>query len=294
MEYEFQPLSRVGVLIQIGLILVLAGLGGYFFFLAARDPSGINFLLFMLIALLAFFPLPLLVYRTYALINAVYILRRDGLLIRWGLRREDIPLGEIEWIRPATELGFHLPLPWLRWPGAILGSRRSSELGQVEFMAANLRDMLLVATPQKVFAISPAQRSEFMAVYQRMNELGSLTPIEAQSIYPKVLIGRVWKDPIARALILTSLGIGLLLFALVAFSIPGLTTIPWTELGSTAPAERLLLLPILAALIWFLNFVFGIFLFRRGGDLRIAAYMLWGSALLTGLLLLGGSLLLIF
>lgn len=293
MESEFQPQRRSGILIQILMFLVLAGLGGYFFFLAARDPSGTNFLLFMLIALLAFSPLPLLAYRAYALTNGLYILRRDGLMIRWGLRREDIPLGDIEWIRPATELGFRLPLPWVRWPGAILGSRRSSELGQVEFMAANLRQMLLVATPQKVFAISPAQRNEFMAVYQRMNELGSLMPIEAQSIYPKVLISRVWQDPIARALILTSLVIGALLFALVGFSIPGLTTIPWTEPGSTAPAERLLLLPILAALIWFLNFTFGIFLFRRGGDLQVAAYMLWGSALLTGLLLLGGSLLLI-
>jgi len=254
----------------------------------------LNFLLFMLVALLAFSPLPLLVYRAYALLNAVYILRRDGLMIRWGLRHEDIPLGDIEWIRPVKELGFRLPLPWLHWPGAILGRRRSGELGLVEFMAANLRDMLLVATPQKIFAISPDQRGEFMAVYQRMNELGSLTPIAAQSIYPKVLIGRVWEDPIARGLIISSLIIGVLLFALVGFSIPNLTTIPWIEPGSTAPPERLLLLPILAALIWFLNFTFGIFLFRRGGDLRIAAFMLWGSGLLTGLLLLFGSILLIF
>jgi hypothetical protein len=294
MENEFQPPRRIANLIQVGLFLIFAGAGAYFFFLAARDPSGRNFLLFMLIALLAFSPLPLLAYRAYALLNGIYILRRDGLMIRWGLRREDIPLSEIEWIRPATELGFRLPLPWLRWPGAILGSRSSNELGQVEFMAANLRNMLLVATPQKVFAISPAHRSEFMAMYQQINELGSLTPIEAQSIYPQVLIGRVWEDPIARGLVLTSLGIGIILFALVIFSIPSRTTIPWIGPGSTAPAERLLLLPILAALIWFFNFTFGIFLFRRGGDLRIAAYMLWGSALLTGLLLLGGSLLLIF
>lgn len=294
MENEFQPPRRSGILIQVGLFIILAGVGAYFFFLAVSDPSGTNFLLFMLISLLAFSPLTLLAYRAYALLNGVYILRRDGLMIRWGLRREDIPLGEIEWIRPATELGFRLPQPWLRWPGAILGSRRSNELGLVEFMAANLRDMLLVATPNKVFAISPAQHSEFMAVYQRMNELGSLTPIEAQSIYPQVLIARVWEDPVARALILIGLGIGILLFALVGFSIPGLSTIPWTEPGSTAPPERLLLLPILGALIWFVNFTSGIFLYRRGGDLRIAAYMLWGSALLTGLLLLGGSLLLIF
>ena len=123
MERDFYPPRRRGLLIQGGLILILTTSGTYFFFLASQDASGVEFLLHILIALVTLGPLPLLVYRLYALINGMYLLQRDGLQIRWGLRREDIPLGHIDWIRPATELGFRLPMPWLRWTGILLGTR---------------------------------------------------------------------------------------------------------------------------------------------------------------------------
>ncbi len=294
METEFSPPRRTGILLQGGLILVLLILGAYFFVIAVQEPSGLDFLMNMLIALISLGPLPVFIYRLYALINGVYILRRDGLMIRWGLRREDIPLREIEWVRPATELGFRLPMPWLSWPGAILGRRKVAELGQVEFMASDLPHMILVATPNKVYAISPRHVSQFMKLFQQFNELGSLKPIEAQSIYPKVLIGRVWEDWLARLMILTSFAVGMLLLAVVFIAIPARDTIPWTEPGDVAPAERLLLLPILDGFIWLFNLLLGIFLHRRGGDLKIAAYLLWGSSGLTGFLLLIGSLQLIF
>ena len=293
MEQEFYPPRSAGLLIQVVLILVMAGVGGYFFFLASTDPSGLDFLLHMLIALAALAPLPLIVYRLWALLSGVYYLRRDGLLIRWGLRREDIPLRNIQWMRPAAELGFRLPLPWLRWPGAILGIRTIQELGRVEYLASDLQHMILVATPEKVYAVSPENQSQFITTFLRMNELGSLDPIEAQSVYPTVLIGRVWEDRLARLLILSSFGIGILLLGIVGFAVPALDTIIWTGGGTPAPAERLLLLPILDGLIWFFNLLFGIFLFRRGTSMQIAAYLLWGASGLTGVLLLVGSLLLI-
>ena len=293
-EKDFSPANLIGLIFQLGVIVILALTGGYFFFMATREASGLNFLLYMLVALLAFSPLPILFYRLYGLLTATYILRRDGLLIRWGLRREDIPLNQIEWVRPANELGFRLPLPWLRWPGAILGNRRGNELGLVEFMAGDTAHLILIATSQKVFAISPKDMKGFMAFFQQLNELGSLTPLEAQSVYPRVLIGRVWEDRLARILILGSLGVGLALLAAVAISIPNLTNITWTDPGGTAPAERLLLLPILGGLIWFFDLLSGIFLYRKGGDLRLAAYLIWGSSALTCLLLLAGSLMLIF
>jgi hypothetical protein len=294
METEYLPPRRTGILIQSGLILLLLVAGGYFFLQANRDTSGLDFLLHMMIALVMFAPLLVIVYRLYALFSATYILRRDGLLIRWGLRREDIPLNDIEWIRPAAELGFHLPMPWLRWPGAILGLRRLPELGQVEFMAADVPHMLLVATPNKVFAISPEDVNGFMTQFRRINELGSLTPIPAQSVYPRLLFGRVWDDKLARLFILGSFGVGLVLLAVVGIAVPGLGEIPWTEAGSTAPAERLLLLSVLDGLIWLFNLILGMFLYRRGEDNVIAAYLLWGSSALTGLLLLIGSVILIF
>lgn len=294
MENEFAPPRRVGLLIQGVLILVLAAAGGYFFLIATQDPSGLDFLLYMLIALVLFTPLPVLVYRFYALQKAVYILRRDGLLIRWGLRREDIPLSDIEWIRPAAELGFHLPLPWLRWPGAILGSRRLPELGVVEFLASDLSHLVLVATPSKVYAISPEVIQPFMRLFQEINELGSLSPLEPQSVFPQVFLGHAWEDKHARWLILVGFLVGAILLGWVVLYIPGRETIPWVDREGIAPAERLLLLPILNGMIWLFNLVAGIFLYRRGADLVIAAYLLWGNAILTGFMMIVGSLVLVF
>ena len=294
MENEFTPPRRTGILLQGSLVLILAFAGGYLFFLAVQDVSGLGFLLNMLMALILFAPLPLLTYRLYALLNGTYLLRREGLMIQWGLRREEIPLRAIEWVRPAGELGFRLPLPWLRWSGAILGSRKVAELGVVEFIAADVRRMILVATADKVYAISPEEVSAFMKLFQQINELGSLSPLAGQSVYPTILLGRVWEDRLARMLILSSFGVGLVLLATVAIAVPGLETISWITPGETAPAERLLLLPILDGIIWLGNLLLGIFIYRRGGDLRIAAYLLWGSGALTGVLLLAGSLLIIF
>ncbi len=294
MQNVFYPPRRSGILLQGGLILALGLAGGYFFFLAVQDPSGLGFLLNMLIALIVFAPLPVLVYRLYALLTATYTLRRDGLKVRWGLRREDIPLQKIEWMRPAVELGFRLPLPWLRWPGAIIGRRKVPELGEVEFMASDLAHMILVATPAKIYAVSPTDNKTFMAQFRKINELGSLTPLEAQSVYPTVLFGNVWEDRLARILILSGFGVGLVLLAVVGFTVPGLESIAWVGTVEPAPAERLLLLPILEGMIWLFNLLLGIFLYRQGGDLRIGAYLLWSAGSLTGLLFLVASLLLIF
>ena len=294
MDSDFSPPRRNGILFQGGLILLLLAGGAYFFYIATQDPSGVNFLLDMLIALVLFAPLPLLIYRLYALVNAVYILRREGLMIRWGLRREDIPLGSIEWMRPADEVGFHLPLPWLRWPGAVLGWRTVSELGTVEFIGSDVKHLILVATPGKVFALSPENTKAFMATFREVNELGSLVRLDAQSVSPKMFIGRVWEDRLSRVLIIGSFLVSLILLAAVAIAVPGLDVIEWVEPGTTAPGERLLLLPILNGLIWLFNLGAGTFLYRRGGDYRIAAYLLWGTSALTGVLLLVGSILLIF
>jgi hypothetical protein len=294
MDNEFYPPRKTGILLHSGLMLVLAGTGAFFFYRATQDPSGVNFLLDMLIALVLFAPLPLLGYRLYALLTAVYILRREGLMIRWGLRREDIPLGSIEWMRPASEIGFRLPLPWLCWPGAVIGRRMVAELRQVEYLSADVRHMILVATPGRVFAVSPEDMKGFMATFRRVNELGSLTVLDAQSVYPSVFIGRVWEDPVGRWLIAGSFGVGLILLGAVAIAVPGLAEIQWVEPSTTAPAERLLLLPVLNGLIWLVNLVAGTLLYRRGDDRRIAAYLLWGTSALTGVLLSIGSLLLIF
>src|SRR5262249_54105146 len=103
-----------------------------------------------------------------------YFLNRDNLRLVWGLRIEEIPLADVEWVRPLSALASPVHLPLLRLPGGILGVTRHSELGKIEFLASESSTLLLIATAQRVFAISPADPGTFTGSFQRAIELGSL------------------------------------------------------------------------------------------------------------------------
>ncbi|HNT53346.1 MAG TPA: PH domain-containing protein [Anaerolineaceae bacterium] len=291
---SFQPLRRPAIFLLIGAAGALLVAGGGCLWFAFNQSLGWQMTLLLLGGLALVSPVPLIVYRVYALLNSNYILERDGLRLRWGLRAEDIPLPEVEWVRPANELGYDLPLPPLAWPGAILGVREVAELGPVEFMAADKTNLLLLATPRKIYAISPADPAGFMRAFRDSIELGSLTPLEAHSTRPVAYLQSVWQDRLARILILGGLGSMLLLFIWVGLMTPGQSsiTLGYTPMGTvpeSLPAERLLLLPVLAALTWAGDLVVGLFFYRRM-DQRPAAYLLWGGAIIVALLLLAASL----
>jgi hypothetical protein len=109
-----------------------------------------------------------------------YILDRDSLGIRWGLRDEDIPPTDIDWLCPTSDLITPLRLLWLPIPGAVLGLRHHPDLGVVEFLAASPRNLLLVGTSKRVYAISPTNAAKFAQTFARTIEMGSLTPSGSQ------------------------------------------------------------------------------------------------------------------
>jgi hypothetical protein len=272
------------------MLLLLGGGSGFCFWLAIEQQVGSYFILLLLFGLALAAALPWLAYRAYALLQARCTLERNGLRLRWGLRAEDIPLPQIEWVRPAGELGLPLRLPSLRWPGAILGTRHIDGLGDVEFMAAEEETLLLVATPHKIYAISPADPRRFQSAFQRAIEMGSPTPLSSFSALPAAFLQRVWADRAARILVLSGLGLTILLFLIVGLLIPGrsFVSLGFDSAGEPlppAPPERLLLLPVLAALMMTVNLLGGLFLYRRN-DWRTIAYLLWGSGALAPTLLI--------
>lgn len=291
------PARRMGIIVQASACLVLLGASAADFSLALRSEVGAVFLLYLLFALAILAPLPIVAYRLYALLGARYILDRDGLRLKWGLRSEDLPLGEIEWIRPAAEVTAlipsaprHLPLPWLHWPGALVGRRQVSSLGPVEFLATGPERLLLVATPQRVFAISPADPKSFLAAFNRITELGSLTPLHHHSTYPAALVGRLWDNRWARGLLLAGLGAGLILLIWVSLAIPGRPSVSlgFTPAGlpvNSSPSARLMLLPVLNGFIYLGDLTAGLYFYRRLTQ-RPVAYLLWAAGALTGVLML--------
>lgn len=299
----FLPPRRLGLIFQpiVSLLLVIIIIWG--FWQAFNVTIGPLFVIYILLALLGVGLVPLLVYRSYALYRASYALERDGMLLRWGLRLEDIPMSSVLWVYHASQLEKPLPRPLVRWPGSVIGVRRLPEGNRVEYLAASTKQLIYIATSERIFGISPEEPDEFLTTFQRYMELGSLTPLTARSMFPGFLLARVWRTRTARYLLLGGLSLNLLLLTWVSFVVPSRSqiTLGFALEGDPVPTARLLLLPLLSGFFFLFDIFLGLFLFRRGdipaagpsggrGFLLISgklmAYLLWVSAIITAFLFL--------
>ena len=203
-----------------------------------------------------------------------------------------------------------LPMPLLHWPGAILGTRRMSSTLQVEYMAAGTDGLILIATPQKVYAISPANPDEFLFIYHRFSELGSLAPFPSRSIYPAFLVAQIWDNRLARYLLFCGLIFNVILFGWVSLIIPSRPQIILNLIEEDLlPSTRLLLLPMMNTFFFLADVMLGSFFYRRsapplpasssssdasliprghkiGSPGNMLSFLLWGSSILTSMFFL--------
>jgi hypothetical protein len=288
--YLFRPPRRGGLVYLLMGVLLLAAAGSLGLLQASRAAVGPAFLLFVLPAVLAVSLGPVLLYHAYALWGATYTLERDGIRLQWGLRTEDIPMDNVLCVRTAASLGERLPLPWWRWPGAVLGTKSLRDGTPLEFFAARTWNLMLIATPGRVYAISPARPTEFLRAFQALAELGTITPVAARSVYPAFLLSRLGRDRSALALLFSGLALSLGLLAWVGMSVRTRATITWqaptTQIPEAVPAVRLFLLPVLNAACFTADTLLGLFFYRRT-ETQVASYLLWAVSLLTTGLFLG-------
>jgi len=281
---EHRPVRSRGLVLHLVLILANSAISGYLLFLALTSQVRGVFILYLLASIITFLPAPFLFYQLYALTRAKYILSRNGIGIQWGLRTEDIPISDIEWIRLPRDFVNKVAPPPLRLPGAVLATVRDRDLGIIEYIAAEPEELVLIATPAKIFALSPGSPQAFINDFHRSAELGSFTPIQKQSSQPQLIISRLAGDKTARSFLAASLGISLLMLIAVSFIIPNLSTVPLgleaaADRQQASPAERLILLPLLSLLVFFLDLAYGAYLYRKQG-FRNAAYIVFFSSLI--------------
>ena len=265
---EFPPQRQRGLLIHLVLIAVLGAISLTMFWFVFQAPVGLLFTLDILVALLSFIPLPILGYRVYALLRGNYLMDRDNLRLIWGLRVEEIPVADVEWVRPAAALPVPLKLPWLSLPGSVLGRSAHPDLGSIEFMASDLDALLLVATARQVYAISPGDSTAFISAFQRAIEMGSLSRVAPRSQYPSFVVAVAWENVLVRYLWLAGAFLNIGLLAWVTVIAPGIQRIPlgFTPAGApqdTVPGVQLILLPVLSALLFVIGFLAGLFFYRR-------------------------------
>ena len=287
---EFPPPRRRGLIVHSSLIVVLVLLCALAAWQAFEANIGLTLAIAVLIAAILFLPLPFLAYRLYALSGAYYRLSRNSLHLRWGLRVEEIPVSDVEWVRSVLDLPRPILLPPLCLPGSILGIRRNPDLGAVEFLASNRKSLILVATANSIFAISPEEPNAFMQDFTNAMEMGSLAPVPAQSIHPSFVMVQAWQSALTRFLWLAGLLLNIGLFVWVSLVIPGLQEVPLGFTPSVAPQEavpgvRLILLPILSIFFFLIGWIAGLFFYRTPNQ-RTLAFCVWSSGTMMSLLFL--------
>ncbi len=287
---HFPPPKRLGLIVHSLLILVLTSITTAGFVTLLEVEVGPQFLTALLVSLFSFAPIPFFVYRAYALRRADYFMDRDSLTITWGLRVEKIPLNDIEWMRPVSDLTFPLALPPLSLPGGLLGIRRHPDLGAVEFLAADAKRLLLVGTAKRIFAISPANPAALTKTFARATELGSLTPVEAKSVYPSFVVAQAWGSEVARYLWLSTLFLNIGLFIWASLIIPSTSRVafgpqfPGSEVESL-PSSQLIIFPAASFLLAIAGWIAGLYFYRWERE-RVLAFIVWGSSALSSLLFL--------
>lgn len=255
-------------------------------------------ILWIFLPLLGFPGIFLVGYRIFGLISARYRLDRDGFAMRWGFAREQIPLSEIREVIVGKELAARIrPTLGLWWPGCVVGGQSVEEIGEVEFFSSSLGEglVLLMLADGGALAISPVDALAFQQAFIDATRLGSLERLARESTRPDFLFVHLWEDRLARGLIFSGL---LMSIALMGFlsaigpNLPAEVPFGFDPLGSPdplAPPGRLLLLPLVGGLVWFIDLLVGLLTYRRSAN-RIVAYAIWASSIATAMLLWGGAL----
>jgi hypothetical protein len=286
----FLPKRVPGLIFHGIFIVLLLGGVGILLYLAFQQSGGINLILFLTGALILLALLPFLVYRGYALLHAGYTLERDGLRVRWGLRLLDIPLSEVEWVRPVEDLQIPVKLPAFAWPGAVLGERDHEDLGVIEFIASSTDNLVIVAAMDRVVILSPEARDDFIQKFNRTLEMGTITPIQPLSTKPAVFLQSIFKNKAARITIPLGFILWFLLLILVSLLIPGhdQLSMGYDSAGfpiEAVPAARLLMLPVIGIFLYTISLIGGAYFFRKTEN-KPVSQLLWAGGVMTTILLL--------
>ena len=167
--------------------------------------------------------------------------------------------------------------------------RRHPDLGVVEFLASERENLLLVATPKRVYAISPADPADFIQTFARAVELGSLRPAKAKSLYPSFIIARAWRSDVVRYLWLAALFLNLGLVVWTSLLIPSTAHFALglrpDRTPAAVPSVQLVILPLLSAFLNLIGWATGLF-FYRWEKWKTLAVIIWGSGALASTLFL--------
>lgn len=286
---EFEPVASPAKWITPVLALIAWGLAAWLFSLLRGQPvSPLAFWLglFFVASLVAG---GLLLYWSFATFRLRYFLDRNGLLVRWGLARQRVPLAQIEAVVPGQDL--HGPVRHFRglvMPGLRSGEGELAGIGAARFLtSASLAESLAIRTASRAYVISPRDRESFVDAWQVRVPLGPTQswPEDWQWTGPGKL--PLWSDRVTWGLAGGALVLFIYLLGFVFYryeSLPQSLPVHFNALGQAdriANKDFLLNLTAVGGLLLLFNLTLGAYLHQRE---RLGAYFLWAVA---GLVQLG-------
>lgn len=237
-------------------------------------------ILLMAAGILLLLPLFLVIYRIFVVLSTVYLLSRDALEISWGLRRELLPIGQIDWVNPVSEFETQLPLGVTFLKSAYYGEKKINGLGQTLFVATSPEQMVLIKRGNQYLVISPENARIFCERFDQINQLGSLKQFEPESENLTMLWQRVWADRWAKRMLIAGI-ISLALLLIAAMTI-GLSReqIVWVSM-ERVPASRALLLALIGTLFGLINTFVGLLLYLQDRVAANVRNLIWGWTILV-------------
>ena len=286
---SFKPSSCSDRWYGLLALLGLVALDGWVVSLILNRPvDGLSFLLGLWICV----SLPVLAYIGYRTLGAFtleYWVDRDAVTLVWGATRQIVPLSQVQRVQLGSasqpEQGAR---PW-HWPCRNRRLVSCGDLGIVNAYATRpLAEQVILVTSDQGYGLTPADPQAFLDALQTRHALGVARPLQAELRRPPLWMWPLWRDRGALFLIGTGLLGVLILFGVLCFRYPVLSSdlpLHFNVNGvpdRIAPKAGLFALPVIGLVAWGFNLITGVWLYRRVQ--RGSAYLLWGGALAVQLI----------
>ncbi|MEJ5309388.1 MAG: PH domain-containing protein [Anaerolineae bacterium] len=230
-----------------------------------------------------------LIYQLWGLINAVYEMDRNAVVIRWGGVQHQIPMASVQSVLQGTDVTGLRMQPGFRWPGYFVGLGEAANVGPILFFATRpLPEQIIIRTAGMAYAISPKDLEEFLQAFRERLDMGPTQEVEESSKHPGFLDWVIWQDRLGLSVLLGSLLLLVLLVGVLCWRYPSLPSEivlrfdPAGEALLVAEAARIFYLALLGVIFLVINGGLGLLLYHRD---RTATYFLW-----MGLLAVQGGL----
>ncbi|MCO6449473.1 MAG: DUF1648 domain-containing protein [Caldilineales bacterium] len=282
---SFHPLTSKDHLYAVIAAVVLAIVAALFALIFLRNPLGPSTVIIGVLLIVGFGLLAVLLYRLWELRSLDYWIDRDALRVLWAGETVIIPLDAIQSL-DTQPVGVNLSHRWWKWPAGWVQPVNAG-VRLAAYASHGPSEGLLVNTNRRSYLLTPDSIPDFTQAIAERQQFGAMRKLEEKVETPFWRQHWVVKERLGQALIVAGLLLGLLLLANIIWRFPMLPAEIPLHFNAAGVPDRmaarssLFILPIITLLMWALNVVLGIFFYDRGQ--RLAAYLLWGNAILIQL-----------